>query len=148
MRAKWHVSIVAALAAVVVLGVAIARSANADPPYPDYVLAGTSTRVNYVVPARVAPTVTQDVAIATARRFVSAPSGTVRSVRLGLYSDLADRDVLVWVVDLDGIHYPALAGPVHRNDPQPAPRVFTRAVIFVSATAPDQVIGTLAAAPR
>lgn len=149
MRVKWQVPVIAALAAVVLLGIAVVgRSANADPPYPDYLLAATSTRINYAVPAGVAPAVTQDVAVATARRFVSAPSGIVRGVRLGLYSDLADKDVLVWVVDLDGLHYLAFGGPVHRSGPQPTPRVFTRAIIFVSATEPDHVIGTLEAAAR
>ena len=148
MRARWQIPLAAALAAIALVGLGIARSASADPPYVEYLLAGTSTRVSDAVPAGVVPAVPQDAAVATARRFVSEPSSIVRGVRLGLYSDLADKDLLVWVVDLDGLHYSALGGPVHRDSPQSAPRVFTRVVVFVSATTPDHVISTIEAAPR
>lgn len=137
-------AIIAALTTLLVAGLT-----RAETPYPDYLLGATSTKVDYSVPVDVFSSVSSETAIGTARRFTASPGAEVRSVKLGLYSDLADKNVLVWVVDLDGLRIPTMGGPVRRDGrQQQAPAVFDRAVVFVSATIPEHVVGTLAATKR
>lgn len=130
------------LAAVVVVGGAIllARDTAAEPPFPDLAIQQTSARVDYSIPLGVAAQVSSGAAIRTARLFTSAPEGaTIRSVRLGLYSDKIDRGVPVWVVDVDGLRLEALGGPILSGTAQPT-RIIRRAAVLVSAVEPDHVV--------
>lgn len=150
MRANWSwkLTVTIAVAAIAAVG-ALSMNARAEPPYADYALSATSTKVNYVVPPGLSPVVTAQEAAETARSFTASQSARTKSVLLGLYSDLADRDVLVWVVDLDGLSMPALGGPVGRATQQNQPaRTITRAVVFVSASQPNHVVSALSVAPR
>lgn len=146
MRVKIALVLLSIAVAFVSIGSIIGqRLVTADIPYADYLLAATSTRIDYAVPPGVLARISSGDAIATARRFANAPDGVARSSRLGLYSDDTDKDLLAWVVDLDQVQVPALAGPVSRDGRQASPAVFTRMVIFVSATDPETVVGSIAA---
>ncbi len=124
-------------------GLLVGRPTDALTPWPDRVVGLTSLRIDYVVPANAPIAVTQDAAIGKARLHTRAPTAVVHSARLAFYNDLSVHGLLVWVVDLDGINLDQLSGPMQRNG-APAPReVTTRAVVFVSATQPDFVVGML-----
>lgn len=145
MQAKRKLMLFAVTSALV-LGVASALLAvrgAAETSFVERVLALTTTRVDYSIPVGVVPVVSETSAISSAKAFVSAPaSAVVRSVRLGLYSDLKTKGLLVWVVDLDGVQLQRLGHSFSRNglaDPDP----LTRVVVFVSATEPNFVEGTL-----
>jgi hypothetical protein len=146
MQVKRRVLLLAALpliaAAVALL---LPAGARAEQSYVEATLANTSARLDYVIPPGVAAIVTQDEAVGTARRYANAPPNAVaRSVRLALYSDLADHGVLVWVVDLDGIsraaHQQVMASPV-------PPRIITREVWMISATEPGKAFASFASLP-
>lgn len=149
MQANRTVVVLAGAIVAVLTTLLVAGLTRAETPYPDYLLGATSTKVDYSVPVDVISSVSSEAAVATARRFTASPGAEVRSIKLGLYSDLADKNVLIWVVDLDGVRIPTLGGPVQRDGRQQrAPAAFERAVVFVSATIPEHVVGTLAATKR
>lgn len=87
----------------------------------------------------------QDDAVATARRYTGAPStAVVRSVRLALYSDPSEQNVLVWVIALDGISRSAHRAFSTTSVPE---RTITREVWMVSATQAGQAIASFASLP-
>jgi len=129
------------LAVAAILG----SGARADPSYVEAVLANTSAHVDYLIPSGVQATVGEEAAVATARRYANAPSSAVaHSARLAVYSDLADHNVLVWVIDLEGMsraaHHAFTATPV------PA-RIITREVWMISASEPGKAVASFASLP-
>jgi hypothetical protein len=143
MQARLKIFAVTCALVLGVVSAVLAVRGSADTPFVDRVLALTTTRVDYSIPVGVVPAVPETSAIESARAFVSAPaSALVRSVRLGLYSDLKTKGLLVWVVDLDGVQLQRMGHSFSRRglaDPDP----LTRVVVFVSATERNFVVGTL-----
>lgn len=123
------------------------KPAQADIPFVAESLESFGAKVDFVIPAHVRASVPEAAAQATARAFTRAnPQARVLTSKLGLYSDLRDRNILVWVVELDGLNMPAIGGGMI-DWTAPAPRTLTRAVVLVSATDKDSVFGMFSSAP-
>ena len=145
MRVSRKVLFLLPLLVVALVAMLRTSEVGAGAPYVDAVLARTSAHVDYVIPAGVQAAVGQDQAIATARRYANAPASAIaHSARLGFYSDLADRNLLVWVVDLEGISRPAHRQLTTSSVP---PRIITREVWMISASEPGKAIASFAALP-
>jgi hypothetical protein len=144
MRVSRRILVVLPIIAVAAAAATLlSNDPGAEVPYVDSVLARTSAHVIYVLPPGTRVTVEQDAAVATARAYSGAPSAAVvHSARLGLYSDLSEQNLLVWVIDIEGVSRPA-----HQAVGQGKPRVITREVWMVSATAPGDPISSFAALP-
>lgn len=142
MQAKFFIAL--ATLVVVALVAVLGSRAEAEPSYVDRMIAQTSTRLEYTLPD-VVPAVAREAAVATARaRLVAPPTAVVHSARLARYSDLEDKGVLVWVIDIEGIQMEAIGGAVPRDGVAEQRPILTRAIAFVSATRPGQLYAMLA----
>lgn len=72
-------------------------------------------------------------------------SVTTCSVRIARYDNVSTHLAAVWVVQLDGLTWPALGGPLS-SDP-PSPRVLRRAIVLMTTDAPTKPVLTIAAGP-
>jgi len=105
-----------------------------------------SVQLDYTI----TPPATLDVTAAEAEgaaRVAMGLSGSVTtcSVRLARYDNLSVHLATVWVVQFDGLTWPALGGPFS-SDP-PSPRVLRRAIVLMTTDAPTKPVLTVASGP-
>jgi hypothetical protein len=120
------------------------QPATAAPPFVQDAVGAFGGSIAYGAAAGLTPSIAAPAAVASARKFTDASTvAVVHSAGLALYSDPKSKNVLVWVVDLDGLNMPAVSGGF-ANGQAASSRVITRAVILVSATEADSIVGLFA----
>lgn len=117
----------------VILGAALVLGSGveAQTPFIEQAIAGTSVRLDYAVVPLVSPPVGRDDAVRIARDFVGENASAL-SARLAYYDNVQRSRMLVWVVDAAGLNWRAVGGGL--NTPPSARPNITRAGVLVSAT--------------